>query len=247
VDWLPTAAGAPLQWQHLLREGETAVVIPGRKAVQGADVPLANAPPAAWLSWLLLGVEHILLGVDHLLFVLGLALVAGWNRRLVAAVTAFTLAHSVTLAAAALGWVVAPGEAVELIIAASVLLLAAEAARGGGHSAAQTATQRWPALVALLFGLVHGFGFAGAITSLGLPAKGTLVALLAFNGGIELGQLSVLAVLAGLLLAVARLLGSARAEVMAPRARMVVAYGMGSVAGVWTVGRAVTWWLHMAG
>jgi hydrogenase/urease accessory protein HupE len=247
VLWLPTASGATVQWQNLLREGETAVVIPGRAAVESTGKAQENAPPTAWLSWLALGVEHILFGLDHLLFVLGLALVAGWNRRLVWAITAFTLAHSVTLAGAALGWVVAPGAAVELLIAASVLLLAAEATRGVQRVGPATATQRWPALVALLFGLVHGFGFAGAIASLGLPREGTLAALLAFNGGIELGQLSVLALAGGLVGLVRRTVGHVRAEAWAPRMHKSLAYAMGCVAGVWTIGRALTWWAQLAG
>ena len=105
-----------------------------------------------------LGVEHILTGVDHLMFVLGLLFLVGFNRRLVWTITAFTLAHSLTLALSALGWLTLRSPPVEATIALSIVLVAAEAL----HKR-QTLSRRWPALVAFLFGLVHGLGFAGAL------------------------------------------------------------------------------------
>lgn len=151
-------------------------------------------PPVA--HYFPLGVEHILYGVDHLLFVLGLW--ALWRRsgaplrRLVGTLTAFTLAHSITLAGAALdGWQL-PGRAVEACIAASILLLAVELA-----TRANGVAQRKPARVAFAFGLLHGFGFAGALAETGLPAQARAWALAAFNLGVEAGQLLfVLALLA---------------------------------------------------
>jgi hydrogenase/urease accessory protein HupE len=178
-----------------------------------------EAGHAVGLGWVALGVEHILLGIDHVLFVLGLALVAGAPRKVLVAATGFTAAHSVTLVATALGWVRPPSEATELVIAASVLLLAAEAARQE-----PTLTSRAPIAVAALFGLVHGFGFAGALVRLPVDPLG---AVLGFNVGVELGQLGVLVVAAGL------------ARLGVPR--RVWAYTIGAPAGVWTVQRAAAW------
>lgn len=138
-----------------------------------------------------LGLEHILLGVDHLLFLLGLLLlVRGW-RSLLATVTAFTLAHSVTLAAASLDLVKVATGPVEISIALSVLLLAVEASQP-----TETATRRWPWLVAFSFGLLHGLGFASALSEVGLPKHAKALALLGFNLGVELGQLMIVGVVA---------------------------------------------------
>jgi len=149
-------------------------------------------PPVA--HYLVLGVEHILGGIDHLLFVLGLF--ALWHRggkpvrTLALTLTAFTLAHSITLAGAALGGWQLPVRAVEACIAASILLLAVELASG-----ALGLADRRPALVAFAFGLLHGFGFAGALAETGLPGGARLWALAAFNLGVEAGQLLFVAAL----------------------------------------------------
>jgi hydrogenase/urease accessory protein HupE len=151
-------------------------------------------------AYLVHGVEHILLGFDHLLFVLGLILIVRSTRALLWTITAFTLAHSLTLALATLGITRVPGPPVEAAIAASILLLACEILRVQRGEASLTA--RWPWLVAFAFGLLHGFGFAGALTAVGLPAGDVPLALFAFNLGVELGQLAfVAAVLAGIALA----------------------------------------------
>ncbi|QHI99726.1 HupE/UreJ family protein [Xylophilus rhododendri] len=133
-----------------------------------------------------LGVEHILSGIDHLMFVIGLLFLVGLNRRLVGTITAFTAAHSLTLAASALGWLTLRPPPVEACIALSIVLVCAEAMRDR-----QTLSRRWPALVAFLFGLVHGLGFAGALKDIGLPQHNITVALLGFNIGVEAGQLLV--------------------------------------------------------
>jgi len=178
-------------------------------------------------AYLVLGVEHILTGVDHLLFVIGLLLLVGFNRRLVATITAFTLAHSLTLACSALGWLALRPPPVEAVIALSIVLVAAEALHGR-----QTLARRWPALLAFLFGLVHGLGFAGALREIGLPREHLLVALLTFNGGVEIGQLLVvgLAMLAW------------RATARWPRAalaRTPLLYAIGTLAAYWS-------WLRVA-
>ncbi len=139
-------------------------------------------------AYTVLGVEHILTGLDHLLFVIGLLFLVGFNRRLLWTITAFTAAHSLTLACSALGWLVLRPPPVEATIALSIMLVAGEALHRR-----QTLARRWPALVAFLFGLVHGLGFAGALQEIGLPDKHLLVALLTFNAGVEIGQLLTVA------------------------------------------------------
>jgi len=191
-------------------------------------------------TYLVLGVEHILLGIDHLLFVLGLLfLVSDW-RRLVATVTAFTVAHSITLAAATLGLVHVAQAPVEATIALSVMFVAAEvihAAKGRVGLAA-----RAPWIVAFVFGLLHGFGFAGALKEVGLPEKDIPLALLFFNVGVEVGQLLFIAAVVVVLSLVARLLGGGRTGERGPwqterLIRTPVAYVIGSVAALWFIQR----------
>jgi hypothetical protein len=174
-----------------------------------------------------LGFVHVLQGIDHLLFVAALVLLVGFNRRLVLTITAFTVAHSLTLALSALGWLTLRPAPVEATIALSIMLVAAEAL-----SPRPTLTRRFPALVALLFGLVHGLGFAGALKAFGLPEHHTLLALLCFNVGIELGQL--------LLIALAALAWRWLAPRVAAlqRARTPVLYTIGGLAAWWTIARA---------
>jgi hydrogenase/urease accessory protein HupE len=205
------------------------------------DAPAVTIPerPSAFevvRTYLVLGVEHILLGIDHLLFVLALLLLVSGAGRLVATVTAFTVAHSITLGAAALGFVHVPSAPVEATIALSILFLAAELARrqGGTTSAAANLTTRFPWLVAFAFGLLHGFGFAGALSEVGMPERAVPLALLFFNVGVELGQLVFIAAVFGLIW-LARL-----AAVRVPRvAKPAVAYGIGSVAAFWVVERTL--------
>jgi HupE / UreJ protein len=179
----------------------------------------------------LLGVEHILGGIDHLLFVLGLLFLVGLRRRLVLTITAFTAAHSLTLALSALDLLVLRSPPVEAVIALSIMLVAAEALHDR-----PTLSRRWPALVALLFGLVHGLGFAGALKEIGLPDNHLAVALLTFNLGVEVGQLLVVGVAALLVLAVRRWgLGESLALV---RARVAALYAIGAMAAFWTLERA---------
>ena len=139
-------------------------------------------------AYVVLGVEHILTGFDHLLFVIALLFLVGFRRRLVWTITAFTAAHSLTLASSALGLLTLRPPPVEATIALSIVLVAGEAL----HSR-DTLARRWPALVAFLFGLVHGLGFAGALQQIGLPERHLWIALLTFNVGVELGQLAVVA------------------------------------------------------
>jgi hydrogenase/urease accessory protein HupE len=144
-----------------------------------------------------LGVEHILFGFDHLLFVLCLLLLVENRKRLLASITAFTVAHSITLAATTLGWLRLASAPVEASIALSIAFIAAEIvkARQGRIST----TQRWPWIASFGFGLLHGFGFAAALRDIGLPEDAVPLALLFFNLGVEAGQVLFLIAVLGLM------------------------------------------------
>ena len=177
-------------------------------------------------AYTVLGVQHILGGYDHLAFVMGLLFLVGFNRRLVWTITAFTAAHSLTLASAALGILTLRPPPVEATIALSILLVANEAL-----GSRPTLARRWPAALAFLFGLVHGLGFAGALKEIGLPQVHLPVALLTFNVGVEFGQLLTVAVAYGIY----RLLP--RGAGWLPAARTAALYLIGSLAAFWTWGR----------
>lgn len=194
-----------------------------------------HSSPGRWevaTTYLVLGLEHILLGFDHLLFVLALLLLVNGARRLLWTITAFTAAHSITLAAATLGWVHVPPPPVEASIALSIVFLASEImhARAGRPGL----TYRRPWIVAFLFGLLHGLGFAGALSEVGLPANAIPLALLFFNVGVEVGQLlfiaAVLAVIVG-----ARRVRFPRSDL----AWQVPVYVIGTTASYWTIDRVV--------
>jgi hydrogenase/urease accessory protein HupE len=173
-------------------------------------------------AYLTLGVEHILSGIDHLMFVAALLFLVGFQRKLVWTITAFTLAHSLTLASAALGWLTLRSAPVEASIALSIVLVAGEAL----HKR-DTLARRLPALVAFLFGLVHGLGFAGALAEIGLPQKHLATALLTFNLGVEIGQLMAVAVAWAAWRVV-------RGWQLADRSRVPLLYGIGSLAAYWS-------------
>jgi hydrogenase/urease accessory protein HupE len=178
-------------------------------------------------AYVILGVEHILTGVDHLLFVAGLLFLVGFRRRLVGTITAFTVAHSLTLASSAFGWITLRPPPVEACIALSIVLVASEALRKE-----DSLSRRMPALVSFLFGLVHGLGFAGALKNVGLPESHVPLALLCFNVGVELGQL-VMVLAAYLLVRLPvpeRWLGGARRPAL---------YVIGVIAAYWS-------WLRIA-
>ncbi|HCU54690.1 MAG TPA: hypothetical protein DIC36_10605 [Gammaproteobacteria bacterium] len=177
-----------------------------------------------------LGVEHILGGIDHLLFVLALLIIVEGTRRLLATITAFTVAHSLTLAAATLGWVQVPQKPVEAVIALSIVFVAGEILHGRQGRAG--ITRRLPWVVAFTFGLLHGFGFAGALAEVGLPHKEIPLALLTFNVGVEAGQILFIIAVLGLLRVLKRVI---KAE---PRwAVPATAYGIGGMAAFWLIER----------
>ena len=142
-------------------------------------------------TYLLLGFKHILSGIDHLMFVLALLLLVKGVRRLIVTVTAFTIAHSLTLAGATLGFVQIPGPPIEATIALSIMFVASEIIHS--RQGIPGLTQKYPWVVAFTFGLLHGFGFAGALAQIGLPQASIPIALLFFNVGVEIGQLLFIA------------------------------------------------------
>tara|TARA_R110002110_G_scaffold79732_1_gene208020 strand:- start:299 stop:1297 length:999 start_codon:yes stop_codon:yes gene_type:complete len=179
-----------------------------------------------------IGIEHILLGVDHLLFVLALVLIVRGNRRLFVTITAFTLAHSVTLALATLNIIHVPSPPVEAFIALSIVFVAGEILRvQQGHEGLAT---RKPWVVASVFGLLHGLGFAGALAEIGLPQNDIPLALLFFNVGVEIGQvIFIIAVLTMMWLG-RYILASSINTRLATRAS---AYAIGIVASYWVFAR----------
>ena len=181
-------------------------------------------------DYTLLGVDHILSGYDHLAFVLALILiVSGW-RRLLMTVTFFTLAHSITLAAATLGLLWVPGPPIEATIALSILFLASELIKIERGQPSLTA--RYPWVVAFVFGLLHGLGFAGALSEVGLPSNEIPLALLMFNLGVELGQIMFIAAVLLLIMALRRLYQPWPFWI-----RQAPAYGIGGMAAFWLIER----------
>lgn len=197
-------------------------------AEPGFEVTAAESLGQVAATYTALGIEHILLGVDHLLFVLALLMLVPNMRTLVWTVTSFTLAHSLTLAAATLGWVHVPQAPVEAVIALSILFVAMEIVHW--RQGRPGITRRWPWLVAFTFGLLHGFGFAGALTQIGLPEHAIPLALLFFNVGVELGQLVFIGAVLAVSLALKRLPWPGWAW-------RVPVYAIGSMAAFWTIQR----------
>jgi hydrogenase/urease accessory protein HupE len=194
------------------------------------------------VTYLRLGIEHILFGFDHLLFVLALVILVREWRRVVLTVTAFTVAHSLTLAAATLGFVHVPGPPVEAMIALSIVLVAAEIVNARrGHP---SLTARWPWLVAFAFGLLHGFGFAGALSEVGLPQHAIPLALLFFNLGVEVGQLAFVGSVMALAWLINRLASLRSVPVQRAWARVDVtaAYAIGALAAYWLIERTSGFW-----
>jgi hydrogenase/urease accessory protein HupE len=183
-------------------------------------------------TYLLHGFEHIVFGTDHLLFVLGLMLMVHDLWTLLKTITAFTVAHSITLAAASLGYAHVPAPPLEAGIALSIMFVGVEVLRSWRGETSLTLRQPW--LIAFAFGLVHGLGFASGLISLGLPQGDIPVALLMFTIGVEAGQLSFVA----LMLLLVRYFDLLRIHWPRP-ARTVPAYVVGSVGAFWTIDRIV--------
>lgn len=197
---------------------------------------LTSAPSKLQVAgaYLRLGIEHIWTGVDHLLFILALMILVKGTRRLIATVTAFTVAHSITLAGATLGFVRVPQQPIEAAIALSIVFVANEIVHA--RQGKQGWAERWPWIVAFAFGLLHGFGFAGALNAVGLPQTAIPVALLFFNVGVEIGQLLFIAAILSIM-AFARWLSKRVAIPQPAWAWRVAPYSIGGVAAFWMIQR----------
>ena len=226
IEGTQTRVVVDVQWRsgdRLLR-----VATPGAPEVRVYGVPATGwraLPPIA-ADYTRLGVEHILTGFDHLLFVVALTLLVRRRAQLLATITAFTVAHSISLAVTVLGLVHVPPPPVEASIALSIVLVCAECLRPGASLA-----RRAPWAVAFAFGLLHGLGFASALLELGVPERHVPAALLFFNVGVELGQLAVIAAALSL-----QALG-ARLRVERPWLRRGLIYAMGGLAAYWSIDR----------
>jgi hydrogenase/urease accessory protein HupE len=210
----------------------TGRIFPGKRGF------LVPSTPTAWgivASYLRLGVEHILGGIDHLAFVLGLILLTPSWRKLWRTITAFTVAHSLTLGLAALGVVHVPQAPVEATIALSILFVAREVYLSAKGSPGPMSARPWT--VAFGFGLLHGLGFAGALAEVGLPETDIPLALLTFNLGVELGQLLFVAVMLLLGRGMARLLARVTATRLRTATHLLPAYAIGTLAAFWCIER----------
>jgi hydrogenase/urease accessory protein HupE len=209
---------------------------------------VVQSASSAWevaATYLRLGIEHILFGFDHLLFVLALVILVRDWRRVAITVTAFTVAHSFTLAAATLGFVNVAGPPIEAAIALSIVLVAVEIVNARRGEPSLTARRPW--LVAFCFGLLHGFGFAGALAEVGLPHHAIPIALLFFNLGVEIGQLAFVAAVltTGWLL---RRMASLRFEPALVQRKVdgidvAAAYAIGAVAAYWLIERTTAFFV----
>lgn len=230
--WLEGSETRVLVQIDWLRSSRLLRLVDGRSpslSVYGmpASSGLGSLKPIA-LDYTRLGIEHILTGFDHLLFVLALTLLVGKARRLIGTITAFTVAHSITLALTILGWLSLPAAPVETAIALSIVLVCSECVRPG-----DSLTRRAPWLVSFVFGLLHGFGFASSLQEIGVPEGYVLHALLFFNLGVEVGQLLAI----GVFIAVAASLTRLRGRCIWMERGLV--YGMGAIAAFWTLDRGV--------
>jgi len=207
----------------------TLVARPGQPWVEIAE---ARGRAATAATFLVQGIEHILLGVDHLLFVFGLLLIVRTPWMLVKTITAFTLAHSLTLAIATLGYASVPAPPLNAAIALSILFLGPEIVRAWRGETSFTIRHVW--IVAFAFGLLHGFGFASGLAAIGLPQEDVPIALLMFNVGVEIGQLAFVA----LILLMARAFRVLEVH-WSRRAELIPAYVVGSLGAFWTIQRIV--------
>ena len=203
----------------------------GQPGEKRKAIPAVASTGNPFPKFLKLGVAHIWTGIDHLLFVAGLVFVARRLRRIALTITGFTLAHSLTLALAALDVVHLPSRAVESVIALSIVFLAVEIAKGPRDSL----TWRQPVFVAASFGLLHGFGFAAVLGEIGLPREGLLTALLAFNLGVEIGQLIFVVTIFALFKTLVSRLAAAQPQHL----QRAAAYLVGILASYWMFARIV--------
>lgn len=216
-----------------LVDGESAQTI---LSPQDPELTLSlRAPGVTVPAYLLLGIEHILLGIDHLCFVLGLLLLVRQRNMLLVTITAFTVAHSITLAATTLGASEVRPAVIEALVALSILFVAVELVYF--NRGMKGLTTRYPWLIAFVFGLLHGSAFAGALSEVGLPQDALLASLLLFNVGVEVGQLAFIAAVLLIAWALEQFPSRFQAAI-----RAVAPYAIGSLAGFWFLERLSTAW-----
>lgn len=201
-----------------------------KPAEPALTVQLRGAGKAAVVTYLRLGIEHILTGFDHLSFVLGLVLLVRGTRTLLKTITAFTLAHSITLAAAALGYVNVSAPVIESLVALSIVFVAVELSRS--YRGEVGLTTRYPWVIAFTFGLLHGFAFAGSLADIGLPPHNIPGALLLFNCGVEVGQLVFVSAVLVSIAAFGRIFAQPPYW-----ARWLAPYAVGTLASFWMIQR----------
>jgi len=246
--WTVTSSGMALAGQTLWIRGLDRTITDTLVRIEYADgrilsrllnatgpkmlIPAGTSAPPALPQYLQLGINHIWSGADHLLYILGLILLIGSLRSLITTITAFTLAHSITLACSALNLVQLQPAPVEAVIALSIIYVAVEVIRLRRGRASLAGRAPW--LIALIFGLLHGFGFASALKQIGLPENSMLNALLLFNLGIEIGQLLFLILVTGILAFLLHNLPRLQSRLV-----LVAPYCIGSLASFWLVQRLV--------
>ena len=198
-------------------------------------IPKASTTLDVIKLYTVLGIEHILIGFDHLLFVLSLLILATGKLKLLKTITSFTLAHSITLSLATLGIASFPSAPVEAVIALSIVFLAAEILTVQNGNESLTSKKPW--LVAFIFGLLHGFGFAGALEDIGLPQQAIPFALAFFNMGVELGQIifvTFILLMIGLF---------KKTNLNFKKTQKVIPYAIGSIASFWMLERVIGFWM----
>lgn len=219
-----TLTDAFLQIEYLDGETVSTVLKP-----YNLSLDLSAKTPSAAQAYVVIGIEHVIFGWDHLLFITGLVLLVS-ARQIIGVATAFTVAHSITLAVTALGFVSVPSRPVEILIAASIVLLAIEVIRK--HQGQVSLAVKRPWMIAFFIGLIHGFGFAGALADIGLPRGQELLSLFLFNIGVEIGQIAIILVLLAVLFVVTKLSKPARKPT-----EILVTYGIATIGMFWVIER----------
>lgn len=215
---------------YLNGETRTALIKPATPRMT-----LGGKPQSPAGHYLRIGIDHIIFGWDHLLFVIGLTLLVA-RRQILGVATAFTLAHSITLALAAFGLLNIPTRPVEILIAASIVLLGIEIIRK--QRGQDSLATRRPYLISFLIGLIHGCGFASALSEIGLPKGTELLALLLFNIGVELGQFAVI----GLAILVLYVIAKVGKNVLR-KTEMILTYSLASIAMFWFIDRMADYFI----
>lgn len=227
------SAFAASQTDVLVRVAPLGRLVQALRLTPDAPSAIIATKPGRWQvaqTYFITGIDHILFGYDHLLFVVSLVLLLSGLWTVAKAVTAFTIAHSITLIGTTMGFLGLPQRPVESVIALSILFLAVEIVKKRPDT--PRLSERIPWVVAFGFGLLHGFGFAGALREIGLPGGDVPTALLTFNLGVEAGQLAIVFATAALLALLRRF-----AAAYYPLLNRIAAYGIGTISAYWFIER----------